>query len=86
LQGLMDLDAMLESWDNPVVGAYGGGSTHRILRCVHVRVFGCGVRVPVCLDTGLYIVLYGSFVHESVCVCTCVYSACMDVFCIYLLG
>jgi hypothetical protein len=34
LKGLMDLEAMLESWDNPVVGAYGWGSSHRILRCV----------------------------------------------------
>jgi len=72
LQGLMDLDAMLESWDNPVVGAYGGGSTHRILRCVNVRVFGCGVRVPVCLDIVLYIFLYGSlcmnlFVYVRAC-------------------
>lgn len=32
LKGLMDLEAMLESWDNPVVGAYGTGSSHRILR------------------------------------------------------
>lgn len=32
LKGLMDLEAMLESWENPVVGAYGTGSSHRILR------------------------------------------------------
>ena len=44
MKGLMDLEAMLEAWDNPVIGAYGGGSTHRILRyfgsvshCVQLR-------------------------------------------------
>jgi len=32
MRGLMDLEAMLESWDNPVIGSYGGGSSHRIMR------------------------------------------------------
>jgi hypothetical protein len=31
---LMNLQAILEAWDNPVLGAYGGGSSHRILRCL----------------------------------------------------
>ena len=32
LKGLMNIGAMLEAWDNPVVGAYGCATSHRILR------------------------------------------------------
>ena len=32
LNGLMNIEAMLEAWDNPVVGAYGCATSHRILR------------------------------------------------------
>jgi len=43
LRGLMDLEAMLEFWDNPVIGAYGGGSSHRILRFSFVPCVACAV-------------------------------------------
>jgi hypothetical protein len=43
LRGLMDLESMLELWDNPVIGAYGGGSSHRILRFSFVPCVACAV-------------------------------------------
>jgi len=46
MRGLMDLEAMLESWDNPVIGAYGSASTHRILRFSFAPVLLGGMTIP----------------------------------------
>lgn len=40
MRGLMDLEAMLEFWDNPVIS---GGSSHRILRFSFVPCVACAV-------------------------------------------